>query len=724
MVLMSNGYLENGQFSVYYRYGHKYKHEQVFKNAQLELDTSKKDTSELLVSMQLHTTVTTIPDYNEEIIYEDEQRFPLTGNTEFIIYDNEEENDKPISLTWVNTELNETYEFTCDINTSLSDVNGFTRFVYQQLGIGDECQEPLIITNQFLYGSKHLLRKSNRPIGFIQPFKFTFPKGTKNETKPSNHLVSIQADFYIFIPNKDQYVFQESLVNVDLVSFQPLDHWLSIQGDNIPIFSQPIEPRINVNFNKEEKTMVWNYFENDRCYSLLLKVTDFEDWRELIVNFGQCIYESYSQIPFYKSCKGDQDYVINAIENNSQIAFEEQTNENNDIEDETDSVDSSQEEDEETYIQSDEDKEKEAEFIDGNATNEILTMSYKDHSAYILRGNKLGIYHSSSSNNISGRTSLYFSSSTSFDEAISARQAMLYRDESSYLVLKQDNRVAHYDLEHGKIVDEWGIDDENDALVSLAPGSKYAQITNESTLIGITSNAVFRIDPRSPEKVVQQQCKRYKIKAGFTSLTTSDVGHVIVGNHRGDIRLFDQLGQMGKTTLPPLGRSVQSLDVSADGRYVLATCQHYLMLYDVIHKDYDNQQQRHVLGYEKMFDMDDKPVPNILKIRPEQIMLMDEGPISFTKATFGTNQYNNRNIITSTGPYVFEWDMIDIAKGEPYPCRMQKFDDYVVTVTYDDEDIVVVLPNKVVTSRQKYFKKASTQSLFQLKARKKVTRTS
>ena len=111
---------------------------------------------------------------------------------------------------------------------------------------------------------------------------------------------------------------------------------------------------------------------------------------------------------------------------------------------------------------SDEDKEEELKFMSGNAANEILTMSYKNHSAYILRGNKLGIYHSSSSN-ISGRSSLYFSSSTSFDETISARQAMLYRDESSYLVLKQDNRVAHYDIEHGKIVDEWGIDDDNDA---------------------------------------------------------------------------------------------------------------------------------------------------------------------------------------------------------------------------------------------------------------------
>ena len=184
-------------------------------------------------------------------------------------------------------------------------------------------------------------------------------------------------------------------------------------------------------------------------------------------------------------------------------------------------------------------------------------------------------------------------------------------------------------------------------MVSLAPSTKHAQITNEPTLIGITSKAVFRIDPRSPEKIVQEQCKRHIVKSDFISLTTSDLGHIIVGSRRGDIRLFDGPGQMAKTTLPPLGRSVQSLDVSADGRYVLATCQHYLMLFDVMHQDYnDHHQHQPVLGYYKMFGMGDKPVPNLLKIRPEQVMLMDGGPISFTKATFGTSRYNNRNIIT------------------------------------------------------------------------------
>ena len=87
-------------------------------------------------------------------------------------------------------------------------------------------------------------------------------------------------------------------------------------------------------------------------------------------------------------------------------------------------------------------------------------MSYKDHSAYILRGNKLGIYRRSSSS--FGRSSLYFSSSTCLDQTAAGRQAMLYRDESSYLVLKQDHRVAHFDIEHGKIVDEWGINDGAD----------------------------------------------------------------------------------------------------------------------------------------------------------------------------------------------------------------------------------------------------------------------
>ena len=92
-------------------------------------------------------------------------------------------------------------------------------------------------------------------------------------------------------------------------------------------------------------------------------------------------------------------------------------------------------------------------------------MSYRDHSAYILRGNKLGIYRRSSS---SEKSSLHFSSSTCLDQPMSrsqttaARQAMLYRDESSYLVLKQDHHVTHFDIEYGKIVDEWRINDGAD----------------------------------------------------------------------------------------------------------------------------------------------------------------------------------------------------------------------------------------------------------------------
>ena len=85
-------------------------------------------------------------------------------------------------------------------------------------------------------GSKHLLRKSSKLIDTIPEYPFTFPKGTKNETKPSNHLVSIQADFFIFIPNEDQYTFQESLVDVELVSFKPLDRELITLYYSIPFF--------------------------------------------------------------------------------------------------------------------------------------------------------------------------------------------------------------------------------------------------------------------------------------------------------------------------------------------------------------------------------------------------------------------------------------------------------------------------------------------------------
>lgn len=176
-------------------------------------------------------------------------------------------------------------------------------------------------------------------------------------------------------------------------------------------------------------------------------------------------------------------------------------------------------------------------------------------------------------------------------------------------------------------------------MISLAPSSKYAQATNEPTLIGISPNAVFRLDPRldGSHKVVEDECKKHIAKTQFSVVATSKQGYIAVGSRKGDIRLFDQLGGMAKTTLPPLGAPILALDISSESRYVLATCSQYLMLFDV-------SNQHGQLGFNKAFDSHEKPIPRLLKLRPEHIVFMNH-TISFTKATFDVGDKGEKYII-------------------------------------------------------------------------------
>lgn len=81
-----------------------------------------------------------------------------------------------------------------------------------------------------------------------------------------------------------------------------------------------------------------------------------------------------------------------------------------------------------------------------------------------------------------------------------------------------------------------------------------------------------------------------------------------------------------------------------------------------------------------------------------------DGKIRNKKRTIDYKYIQN---IQSTGAYVVEWDITYISKGEPYPCRMQKFDGHVVTVTYDNNNnnnnIVVVVSHTKTRAKSHTF---------------------
>jgi hypothetical protein len=191
---------------------------------------------------------------------------------------------------------------------------------------------------------------------------------------------------------------------------------------------------------------------------------------------------------------------------------------------------------------------------------------------------------------------------------------MLHQQDASLILQNPSDPASLYrmDLEVGKVVEDWKVQ-EDIALKAFGPESKFAQMTPEQTLLGASHNALFRIDPRlSGNKLVESQYQQYVSKNQFSALATTEAGYVALASEKGDIRLFDRVGIRAKVTLPALGEPITGLDVSADGRWVLATCRTYLLLIDVQIKDGKYEGQ---LGFLRSFGKDVKPRPRRLQLK-------------------------------------------------------------------------------------------------------------
>jgi hypothetical protein len=192
----------------------------------------------------------------------------------------------------------------------------------------------------------------------------------------------------------------------------------------------------------------------------------------------------------------------------------------------------------------------------------------------------------------------------------------------------------------------------------------------QQTLIGHSRNGIFRIDPRvSGNKLVESQFKQYVSKNDFSSAATTESGKLAVASNKGDIRLFDTIGKNAKTALPALGDPIIGVDVSADGRWVVATCKTYLLLIDTLIGD---GRYKGSLGFDRSFPADSKPIPRRLQLKPEHVAYM-EGSVSFTPARFNTGiNEAEKTIVTSTGKYIITWNFRRVKKG--------RTDDYQIKV--------------------------------------------
>ena len=241
-------------------------------------------------------------------------------------------------------------------------------------------------------------------------------------------------------------------------------------------------------------------------------------------------------------------------------------------------------------------------------------------------------------------------------------------------------------------------------------------MTGEQTFLGLSRNALYRIDPRlAGNKLVDSELKQYVSKNEFSAAATTEIGYIAVASNKGDIRMFDRLGINAKTHIPALGEPIIGLDVSADGRWVLATCRTYLLLIDALQKEGKNEGK---LGFEKSFSKDSKPQPHRLALQPAHVAQFQHetgAPLSFTPARFNTGVDDKEtSIITATGPFIVTWNLKKVQARRKDQYTIKRYAEEVKADDFkfgSDKNVIVALPNEVNMVAKQSFKKPTRESI-------------
>ncbi|WVQ89591.1 hypothetical protein IAS59_003353 [Cryptococcus gattii] len=495
------------------------------------------------------------------------------------------------------------------------------------------------------------------------------------------------ADLYVFDTETELFVIQESNVSADLAENAEFDTWIIVRQGTTPFISAPVDAELNAHFDMVNHALMFTFREGDgvpaMTWCLRFKPDCFNEWKD---RFTIYMWEGKNKVKYAKAKADEQRYIQEAYEDIEMAEPEEEevvNEEENEAEDGEGHEDSAHE---------DEDNDSGDESFAQGSKNQHLAVGYKNDLSYVTRGDMIGVF-AHNGDRLKFRTAIDRIKNVQ-GKAFSPHKMMLHNQDSDMLLLDPSNKGAVYrmDLEYGKVVDEWKVSDVV-AVNNIIPDTKYAQMNPQQTLIGHSHNGIFRIDPRvSGNKLVESQFKQYASKNDFSAATTTESGKLVVASNKGDIRLFDQIGKNAKTALPALGDPIIGVDVSADGRWLVATCKNYLLLIDTLIGD---GRYKGSLGFDRSFPADSKPIPRRLQLKPEHVAYMED-PVSFTPARFNTGNFR----------------MLKQGRTDAY--QIKRYDSRVVADNFKfgaDKNIIVALEHNVLVANKKDLAKPTRSSL-------------
>ena len=235
---------------------------------------------------------------------------------------------------------------------------------------------------------------------------------------------------------------------------------------------------------------------------------------------------------------------------------------------------------------------------------------------------------------------------------------LLLHDNEGQLVFKNENdpsQVFIYDLESGKVVQQIKTGKTPVSFNHIANDTKNGQKDVSRMLLGVETQGIHQIDPRIGENSLAMS-KMYKSNYMFNTISPTLSGGFAVGSANGDVRMYKQMGQIAKTALPGLGEPIKSIDISQDQKWLLATCQTYLLVLPTTNDEGTS-------GFEKSITKS-KPKPFKLTVDPKDIVKYQIRSVDFTPARFNNgDQVDESSIVTSTGKFLLTWNFEKVKKG-------------------------------------------------------------
>lgn len=260
------------------------------------------------------------------------------------------------------------------------------------------------------------------------------------------------------------------------------------------------------------------------------------------------------------------------------------------------------------------------------------------------------------------------------------------------------HKVYDMDLETGSIVQELQVSDDF-KVRHIASATKTNNQTNEcpNMVMGVNYNSVFSLDNRISDS--NKMAQHFTYSSGtpkMKCMTTGSLGQIATGSDTGEIRLFNSIDKRAKTLLPGLGNSIMGLDLSPlDGRYLLATCQTYLLLIDT-HFQTDNSDKIQSGFNSSMANHASRPIK--LQLSMNDLVKHNIRQLQLTKAFFSPD---GRNIISSSDCYVIVWDVQKVLSKKPNCYTIRKCVDPIINNQFIDHNnrqnkVVVATSDKMI----------------------------